>query len=159
MGVRLLPVGLLLVLLVPGCLGGGNGRPCSTPPDEARTWPDEYGLGITLATTQEEGLVRAWACNTSGDMRWTTVDEGSCVGPWSWVVYDGPSDSPYASGPGGHYGQCGLSRLAPDRGSTFQVDTSQARPGDRLILRFHVLLQPEMLTDAGGGPVTANLGL
>src|SRR5688500_11926182 len=101
---------LVLAGVLPGCTTDDAAGPCSAP-DDATEWPDPGAYGVALATRIDEGDLRAWACNASGDMRWMTLREGSCAGPWSWANYAAGAGSPYNSGPSGHYGQCEIVEL------------------------------------------------
>lgn len=148
---------LVLAALAAGCLDGRGAPPCAAPTD-AVDWPDPWQTGVVLSTVREGQTVSAWGCNEGEKPVWVLEREGTCVGSWSWTVTGPEDDVAYASGPGGHYGECDdWTRIDPAHGVAHTFDLRDWASGDTMRIRLQVYTQPEMLEDAGGGPVVADI--
>lgn len=146
---------LLALLPLAGCITPGVG--CEAPPgaDASR---EPYDHGVVLHTVRDGTTVDAWACNDSGESRWLLVAEGGCPGSWTWTYTPPDAATSQARWPSEtDYGACERWQRIPDGQDATQTMTLDVpnEPGGEWRIRLQVYTQPEIVEDAGGGPVHA----
>lgn len=152
-------VALLLLVPLAGCVA--DARPCDAPADaEASREPYDNGVVLyTLLTADgDDHVVDAWACNEDAVDRHLLNREGECKGSWTWTLQPPGAEAATMGWPSqGHYGDCDFSTLPPGSGTSqrFTLPMADAPPGSEWRIRLQVYTQPEIIEDAGGGPVHA----
>lgn len=153
-------VAALAVVGLAGCAGPADGlSPGCDAADGADVSRAPYDNGVALHTTlSRDGdahHVQAWACNEADAPRFLLQREAECRGSWTWTLTPPGEAVASASWPDGHYGDCSFATLPPGAQAYQHMSVEDASPGAQWRIRLQVYSQPQIVEDAGGGPVHA----